>query len=87
MPSCYQPWRSPGTGSSSRCRRRLVSARGTSQGGLANDRAKTSRTMLHWRHPPLKSTQEFSLPLDCGILRIDGIAFVLDDAKLALDQL
>ena len=35
----------------------------------------------------VQSAQEFSLPLDCGILRIDGIAFLLDDAKLALDQL
>jgi len=34
----------------------------------------------------LQSAQQFSLPLDRGILCIGGIAFLLDDAKLALDQ-
>jgi hypothetical protein len=35
----------------------------------------------------LQSTQQLSLPLDCWILRIGCIAFLLEDAKLALDQL
>jgi hypothetical protein len=34
----------------------------------------------------LQSAQQFSPPLDRGILCIGGIAFLLDDAKLALDQ-
>jgi hypothetical protein len=34
-----------------------------------------------------QSAQEFSLPLDRGILRIGSVAFLLDDAKLAFDQL
>src|SRR5215510_8016665 len=36
---------------------------------------------------PLQSAQQFSLPLDRWILRIGGIALLLDNAKLALDQL
>jgi hypothetical protein len=36
---------------------------------------------------PLQRAQQFSLPLDRGILRIGGIAFLLDNAKLGLDQL
>jgi hypothetical protein len=35
---------------------------------------------------PCKRGQQFSLPPDCGILRIGGIAFLLDNAKLGLDQ-
>ena len=34
----------------------------------------------------LQSTQQFSLPFDCRILRIGCIAFLLDNAKLVLDQ-
>jgi hypothetical protein len=36
---------------------------------------------------PLQNAQQVSLPLDCWILRIGGIALLLDNAKLALDQL
>ena len=36
---------------------------------------------------PLQSAQQFSLPLDGWILRIGDIALLLDNAKLALDQL
>ena len=35
----------------------------------------------------MQSAQQFSLPLDRWILRIGGIALLLDNAKLALDQL
>jgi hypothetical protein len=35
---------------------------------------------------PVQRAQQFSLPLDCGILRIGCIAFLLNNAKLGLDQ-
>jgi hypothetical protein len=35
----------------------------------------------------LQSAQQFSLSLDCWILRIGGIALLLDEVKLGLDQL
>src|SRR5215472_14611935 len=90
VPNCCRPWRSPGTGSSSRCRRRSVSAQGRSRavGGWRRvARRPRAPGSLHWRHPPLQSAPQFSLPLDRWILRIGGIALLLDNAKLALDQL
>ena len=70
VPSCCRPWRSPGTASSSRCRRRSVSDRGRSR-AVGDWRIVARRPRapgsLHWRHPPLAERTAFlfsARPLD-----------------------
>ena len=88
-PSCCRPWRFPGTVSSSRCRRRSVSGRDTSPvavGWRMVGRTPRAPGSLHWCHPPLAERQHLSLLFDRRVLRIGRVAFLLDLAKLGLDQ-
>ena len=46
----------------------------------------TKRTRKKHNAASLQGAQVFSFPLDYGILRIGGVAFLLDYAKVAFDQ-